>query len=154
MSNFKIRKYQTGDYEKNLHNIERENMKCFVDKFDNGWSDNEEKERFYELLKVGYVYSFIYSDNLIGFVIFVKIENEPVIFIKNIQISKKFQGKGFGSLVLDFIEKETKKLGCTSLELAVFKENPALNFYIKNCFKESKIVPKNKNAIILEKKLN
>lgn len=154
MDKLEIRKYKEGEYENYLFKIEKENMKHHVDRFfEGGWIDDKAKEDFYRLLKSTHTYTMFFEGEIIGFFMFTKLENEPVIFIKNFQVKKEFQGKGAGSKALEFMEEKAKELGCKSIELAVFEENPAIEFYKKKGFTKSKIKAKNKHSVLMEKPL-
>lgn len=77
----------------------------------------------------------IYSmeeDKTIG-VIWYNIQSESnKAFVYHILIKEEFRNKGFGTLVLQELEKNMKSLGITSMGLNVFGTNPnALKLYEK-----------------------
>ena len=69
--------------------------------------------------------------DIIGFVYFYHIKDEVEII--RIGILKKYQQKGYGSIII----KEIKKLKLKKIFLEVSVENThAINFYLKNGFKK------------------
>ncbi len=89
------------------------------------------------------------NNRRVGFYQLSIFENK--MYVNEIQISPKYQGKGIGSKILNNIENEAKKIKLNSLELQVFKENKAKNLYEKFGFKTTE----DKNiSIIMRKKLN
>ena len=75
---------------------------------------------------------------------------EGFSYINNLQLSTQVQKKGLGSVLIDLIERETKKHKLKTIRLKVFKDNLARKFYIKKGFKQIK---EEKSALILEKKV-
>jgi len=58
------------------------------------------------------------------------------LFIEEMVIGEKFQGKGIGSKVLALVEKEIKPRGFESVSLIAYKKSKAMGFYTKHKFSE------------------
>jgi GNAT superfamily N-acetyltransferase len=70
--------------------------------------------------------------------------------INNIQVARFMQGKGLGTFLMGFLEKESKKHGIKRINLKVFKDNPAKELYLRLGYEPIK---DDGPAIILEKRL-
>ncbi|WP_435357712.1 GNAT family N-acetyltransferase [Emticicia sp. SJ17W-69] len=70
----------------------------------------------------------------------LKVENKETIEIKNIAVSKEFQGKGIGSILLKYIAENVKNRGFKNLLVGTcdqcFNE---IEFYKKSGFEDFKI---------------
>lgn len=55
-------------------------------------------------------------------------------YIDEFCVSYNSQGKGYGSLFLDLVEKDIKKNGLNAIILNTSKDVPAYDFYLKNGF--------------------
>jgi GNAT superfamily N-acetyltransferase len=149
MTKLEIRDYTEGDYEKYIQSLTKENMqKLFLDNF-GGWSDEVSKNKFFKVLADGYVKLFFLEDSFIGYVTFNQEENNKDSYLINdIHIVKTSQGKGYGTEILNFVISECEKLNAKQMKLFVFKENPAINFYKKNGFKEIEFIEKSKTCVM------
>ena len=148
----KIRKYKKGDYEKFIHPLEKENMKFYMDKYiSGGWSDKLNKLGFDENLKNGWIYLFGDDSEIFGnFRISPDNTDNTALYIHSIQIKQEFQNKGYGTQILNFIELKSKKLNFKKFRLSVFKDNPAINLYLKFDFEIIDSTP-NLNLVLMEK---
>ena len=154
MKNFHFQKCQESDWQliqkisletfinnyqnKNLHNLESFN-KYLEDKFNNQIIKQE-------LLNPNRVFYFLFENEneLLGYLKLNEFDaqSEPMdddyLEIERIYILKKFQGNGFGKMMIDFakekaIEKQKKKIW-----LGVWEENPkAIGFYNKVGFEKT-----------------
>jgi ribosomal protein S18 acetylase RimI-like enzyme len=128
--------------------LDKENMEERVNKnVKEGWSDKMNKKDIESYLKKDAIYTIKTKNSLIGFLIFVLDKDR--VYIRNIQVKKKFQGKGVGTKVLSYIEKEARKEDYRNLELSVFKDNPAVRLYERNGYK---IVKDKMNNLVLMRK--
>lgn len=57
-------------------------------------------------------------------------------YIEHIAVDETMRGRGIGDMLLSHAEAALKERGCSSLSLAVAKENPARHLYIRKNFKE------------------
>lgn len=57
-------------------------------------------------------------------------------YIEHIAVDESMRGRGIGDMLLTHAEAALKERGCSSLSLAVAKENPARHLYIRKNFKE------------------
>jgi ribosomal protein S18 acetylase RimI-like enzyme len=71
-------------------------------------------------------------------------------YLNSIQLSKKFQGRGFGTYLMKLIEEETINHGLKRICLKVFKDNPAVKLYTKLGYKP---IVEDDTSLIMEKKL-
>ncbi len=56
-------------------------------------------------------------------------------FIDEFFVSAKFQGKGIGTMLMNFVENHPDMINCNIFHLLTDKDVPAKNFYVKNGFK-------------------
>ncbi len=72
------------------------------------------------------------SGFIVGFAAFRK-KNDTVVWISELYIDPKEQGKGYGGILLEKVEEYTKQQGCTLVALETHRDALwALNFYKKN----------------------
>ena len=149
MTSLEIRDYKDGDYEKYIQSLTKENMqKLFLNNF-GGWSDEVSKKRFFEALSNGYVKLFFLKNSFIGYVSFnPEKKNLNSYLINDIHTVKEFQGKGYGTEILNFVISKCKELNIKQIKVFVFKENPAINFYKENGFKEIEYLERSKTCIL------
>lgn len=67
-------------------------------------------------------------------------------FIDEFFVSSEFQGRGIGSLLMNYVEKHPEMKDINSFHLLTNNDVPAKNFYVKNGFKS------NNKRIIMKKK--
>lgn len=63
--------------------------------------------------------------------------NESTTFLRDLQLSPEFQGKGIGSKSLDIIVEHARQHKSTKLLLRVFSENPAVKLYKEKKFTQT-----------------
>ncbi len=96
---------------------------------------------FADLSKTNYKKKVFVAENngeILGFAIIYWNENE--INIGNLFVKDKFRNKGVGKELLDFIIRESMKLGFRKIYASVPVSSKALSFYLKNGFKVEEIV--------------
>ena len=144
------REYISGDYEKYIQSLTKENMqKYFLENF-GGWSDEVSEKKLLDLVKTGFVQLFFIEDRFIGYISYGKErDNHQSYLIHDLHIVKEFQGQGFGTKILDLTINKVLKLNCNQLKVFVFKNNPSLNFYIKKGFKETDFLEKSNTCILV-----
>ncbi len=127
MKNYLIKKATIKDLEK-IHRIEKEVQI-------EPWS----KISILSFLKAGqhiYFWCLFHKKNkrLLGYICFQLIFDE--LYILNISISKKWQNKGFGSIILGYLYQYAQIKDIKRIVLDVHKINQcAISFYIKCGFK-------------------
>lgn len=127
-----------------IHDLSKDNMGELVSKFWGKWDSDKFKESFKsENIKLIY-----YKNEKIGF-FNLSSENE-LSYLHSIQLISEFQGKGIGKKVMQHIEKEEKKQNRKKMQLQVFKENRAKNFYEKLNYL---IIKDNDTSVVMEKEL-
>ena len=62
-------------------------------------------------------------------VIYIYHDDPDVAYIGNVVVYKKMREKGFGSILLDFVEKIVAKFGCNSYILKAAKESKNYDWY-------------------------
>jgi ribosomal protein S18 acetylase RimI-like enzyme len=134
----KVRNYVEGDYEKYILPLDKENMKRYVDRhIKGGWSDEENKKGFQRYLENGWVFLFEIRNEVVGTLIITPDKkDETSLFINGINIKKEFQGKGYGSNILTFVEEKAKEFGFKKVRLCVFEDNPAYKLYERFGYKQ------------------
>lgn len=60
---------------------------------------------------------------------------KDLTYIKEIQIQKEYQNKGYGTEILNIIKKEAKEKNLPKLQLKVFQDNQAIQLYEKFGFR-------------------
>lgn len=146
--------YESDDYNKYIKELHKDNMqKLFIDNF-GGWSDEVSKNRFFDVVKNGFVQLFFLKDKFIGYVSFNTEKINPKSYLINdIHVVKEHQKHSYGSIILNYVITQAKKQQITQLKIIVFKNNSAINFYIKNGFKKISFIEKSKTHIMI-KELN
>jgi len=90
--------------------------------YKNNWAQLDNFDIFADGLRVGVV-RFSY--------------NESTTFLRDLQLSPEFQGKGIGSKSLDIIVEHARQHKSTKLLLRVFSENPAVKLYKEKKFTQT-----------------
>jgi len=93
-----------------------------INLFINNWAQLDNFDIFADGLRVGVV-RFSY--------------NESTTFLRDLQLSPEFQGKGIGSKSLDIIVEHARQHKSTKLLLRVFSENPAVKLYKEKKFTQT-----------------
>lgn len=90
------------------------------------------------------------QNQTIGGVMF-DIKTDKSVYLVEIDVDEKYQRKGIGTKMLDFVEYVARDFGATCIKGIRRKDNPNnILFYVKNGYK----VQDNKDSSSIEKKLN
>ena len=107
-----------------------------------------------------FLYTIKTDNNLkVGSIWFGKIEKDSkdIAFILYIRIDDERRGKGFGTIAMEMIEEEIKKIGIDTIRLHVLKKNlPAKKMYNNlgyKIFKDYEGYKEDTSGEVLEKKL-
>ena len=139
----KIRSYTEEDYQF-THDLHRENMLSYVDKYWGGWNS----EIFRKDVYPPSTWIIEYNGQRAGFFI---LNFAGKAHLKNIQIGSGFQNLGLGSQTLEHCELESIKKRFYTLYLEVFLDNPARNLYERSGFETYEIT---KSHYMMKKELN
>ncbi len=125
--NFKsiiIKKATWKDYQY-CYRLTKKNMFPYFKKYWGGWNPKAFRKDFNPLeTKI-----ILKNNRRIGF--YVLQERNNCFYISNIQISPTMTGKGIGTYVLFLIEKQVSETNKNTIQLTVFKDNPAKKLYQK-----------------------
>lgn len=116
------------------------------------WTEKQMQSSF----DVGH-HSFLCEDNnenVIGFVIYVAVEQEAHLL--NIAVDNNYQRKGIGSILINHLKKQVQAMGINLITLEVRVSNSnAISFYKKHNFIEDAIranyysKPKPEDALLM-----
>ena len=116
------------------------------------WTEKQMRSSFH----VGH-HSFLCEDNnenVIGFVIYVAVEQEAHLL--NIAVDNNYQRKGIGSILINHLKKQVQAMGINLITLEVRVSNSnAISFYKKHNFVEDAIranyysKPKPEDALLM-----
>ena len=116
------------------------------------WTEKQMQSSF----DVGH-HSFLCEDNnenVIGFVIYVAVEQEAHLL--NIAVDNNYQRKGIGSILINHLKKQVQAMGINLITLEVRVSNSnAISFYKKHNFVEDAIranyysKPKPEDALLM-----
>jgi len=112
------------------HELTRSNMEAYVIRHFGGWNC----DIFTENYRKGRNYILWVSDARIGYVRLVP--KPPILLLDDFQIAPSHQRRGFGSLVLSYLNTLLPDLACTAIRLRVYDENPARRLYLRAGFQE------------------
>ena len=147
-----IKEYTEGDYEKFIFPLEKENMEAYFDKHINGgWSDEESEKYFFKVLsdRQGKAYLFEIGGEFVGHVLISNDKKEnDCTFINDLEIYNKFQGKGFGTSILSFVEEKAKERQSKKIRLYVFESNPAVKLYERVGYKQIDFIAESGNRLM------
>jgi len=142
----KIRKARKEDLKK-IDEIFREEYSKFP--YNEKWTKEKSLTKLKEYLKYNLIFVIENSKGILGFLIgHIDIwdkGNEG--FIDEVVVSRKFQGKGYGKLLMNFIIKYFDRKNCKNLRLMSNPKSIAFKIYKKMGFNKSK------NLIYMTKKL-
>ncbi len=140
---FKIRNCKDEDY-RFVYNLLKKNMYALFVKHWGGWNPKVFREHFNKKnIKI-----VEYKTKRVAF---YDLEfNESFSYINNVQVSTLMQGKGLGNLLMDLMEKKTKKYKLRKIRLKVFKDNLARKLYLRRGYKQIK---DEGSSVILEKRI-
>ena len=147
-----IKDYTEGYYQKYIQTLTKENMEqLFIANF-GGWSDEISKQKFFDIVKLGFIQLFFIKDRFIGYISYnLETQHKNSYLINDIHIKEEFQQKGYGTEILDHIINKAKNNKIKQLIVLVFKNNPAYDFYKKHQFKETTILEKSFTAVMIKK---
>jgi ribosomal protein S18 acetylase RimI-like enzyme len=134
-----IRQAEEKDYWNILeleNTLNNQNMELFPDIFKKS-NNAVPKEIYNKEIMEGNVFVLEHNGEIIGFYrakIFEYQDDETTIyqkmyFIYSIIIKENYQKKKFGTKLFQFIENKAKEKGCKTVELNVWENNSAINFY-------------------------
>jgi len=112
------------------------------------WTDKTSMDKIKEYDKLYNIHVAFVNKKIAGFVVSLLecYYDANKIFIHELVVGKKFQGKGIGKSLMREIEKVGKKKKADTIYLMAMKKAPAYKFYGKIGFKENK-------TITMEKKI-
>jgi GNAT superfamily N-acetyltransferase len=117
-----VRAYRKKDHAF-IHDLSRANMEHLVRLHWGGWN-----EKFFRKdMKPTGIRIVSCGNRDVAF--FETVLKKKTLQLRNIQVTRSCQGKGIGSLLMDLVEAEAWKAGAETIELTVFVDNPALDFY-------------------------
>ena len=95
------------------------------------------QENYNKEILEGNIFVYEHDSEIIGFFrahIYEYFEDETTVyqkmyFINSIIIKEKYRGKKYGRKLFEFIEKEAKRKSCKTVELNVWENNKAIDFY-------------------------
>ena len=139
----KIRPYIDDDYYF-THDLHRENMLSYIEKYWGGWNSEVYKK---DLLPDN-TWIIEYNEEKAGFFVLTFDEKAD---LTNIQIKSSFRNMGLGTQVLKYCESEIIKKGFDCLFLQSFLENRARHLYERLGFKTYDIT---NSHYLMKKELN
>lgn len=108
--------------------ITYKNMRSYYEYYSVCWKQSNIQEQIVDLEN----WDILYNTSLVG-AIRLAFDNEGC-YIRDIQVSEKFQNKGIGAAALAECERLAIKAGVNLLRLRVFKISPAYHLYTRNGF--------------------
>ncbi|MBE0418621.1 MULTISPECIES: GNAT family N-acetyltransferase [Pseudoalteromonas] len=108
--------------------ITYKNMRSYYEYYSVCWEQSNIQEQIVDLEN----WDILYNTSLVG-AIRLAFDNEGC-YIRDIQVSEKFQNKGIGAAALAECERLAIKAGVNLLRLRVFKISPAYHLYTRNGF--------------------
>lgn len=146
------RSYVKGDYELFIRSLTKDNMEqLFIENF-GGWSDEVSSNKFFDVVKKGFVELFFSDDVFLGYVSFNLEKNDNTsCLINDIHLLKEFQKKGIGSVILNFVLSKSKELGFGQVKVFVFEKNPSIEFYKKKGFVQIEFLSKSNTSVMIKK---
>lgn len=144
------RDFKEGDYDEYIQKLTRDNMRDHFIKNFGGWSEQVSKNKILKVAKEGVVRLFFNDNNFVGYVSFNPESNDnDSILIHDIHVVKLFQRKDYGFQILNEVVKHAKKNDAKQLKVFVFKDNYAVNFYLKNDFHITEELEKSNSVIMI-----
>lgn len=124
MSKIKFIAYKESEFDF-CNSLIKENMNPFFAKLGIIWDDSRYKKE----IKNGQVMLCFLENQKVGFLHIGLKENEGYIF--SMQVKSAFRGLGLGKKMLDWIINECRSRNLNHIRLNVFKENKAINLYLR-----------------------
>ena len=69
-----------------------------------------------------------------GFSLYIYNDDPKTLYLSNVHVSHFYRGRGFGNNLLEFVFKESKKLGTQSIRLKVLRESFMYDWYSRKGF--------------------
>jgi ribosomal protein S18 acetylase RimI-like enzyme len=127
-----------------IFNLLMDNMLASFKKHWGEWNESSfKKTHLKEKIRI-----IAYENVSIGYIDF-KFKHDCG-YINDIQLSKKFCGMGIGTYLMKLLEQETINHGLNKIRLKVFKDNRAVNLYIRLGYKS---IIEDDTSLIMEKSL-
>lgn len=119
----RIRNCDKSDYSF-VYRLTKRNMEDYVRKFWGEWNTKLFRSNF----KIENIRIIKYKKKKIGF---YDVERKgEYLYIHNLQITRSLQGKGIGKFLMSLIERKAHDQGLSEINLSVFNNSPAKNFYL------------------------
>lgn len=128
------------------YRLTKRNMEQYAKRHQGSWSPSAYRKEFDpEKTKI-----ILNNGRRVGYYM---ITNETKsLYIDKLQISAPLRGKGLGTKLMELMEVRAKKMRKKSIQLHVFKDNPAKNLYLRLAYV---VVDEPKDyLLLLEKKLS
>lgn len=94
------------------------------------WSEKEALKKIKKIFELGNIYICILEKNILGFISIVG-EGKKEAYIDEFYVNSKYQGKGIGTRLLEFAEKECQKKGINKITVMANRKARAFKFYKK-----------------------
>ncbi len=125
-----IRKATKKDFSKLAKLIDKEYSKP---PYNERWKKKNALRTFDYFAKVGEIFILVDDNKIIGFII---SRNEHYnkgssVMIEDLVVDSDFQGKGYGRLLVNYVEERGKKKKIKGIWLMASKNAPAFHFYKK-----------------------
>ncbi|MEZ9368969.1 GNAT family N-acetyltransferase [Shewanella sp. 10N.286.51.B2] len=108
------------------------NIRSYYEHYSVNWEQSKIHEQIVDLEN----WDILYNASVVG-AIRLAFDNDGC-YIRDLQISEKFQNNGIGAAALTECERLAIKAGVNKLRLRVLKISPAYHLYIKNGFEVDK----------------
>ncbi|WP_076539232.1 N-acetyltransferase [Shewanella sp. UCD-KL21] len=108
------------------------NMRSYYEHYSVNWEQSKIHEQIVDLEN----WDILYNASIVG-AIRLAFEHDGC-YIRDLQVSEKFQNNGIGAAALTECERLAIKAGVNKLRLRVLKISPAYHLYIRNGFEVDK----------------
>jgi len=107
-------------------------MRAYYEHYSVDWDQSKIHEQIVDLEN----WDILYNASVVGAIRLAFDHDE--CYIRDIQVSEKFQNNGIGAAALAECERLAIKAGVGQLRLRVFKISPAFHLYMRNGFEVDK----------------
>lgn len=104
------------------------NMRSYYDHYSVNWDRRKIEEQIRELINI----DILLNSDVVG-AIRLAFDDDGC-YVRDLQVSEEFQGKGMGALALAECERLALESGVNRLRLRVFKISPAFHLYERSGF--------------------
>ena len=112
------------------------------------WTKKKATDMFKLSLKKKELWIAVLDKKVIGFIFAgVSSANKKIVYVDELWVIEKYQGKGTGKSLLLFVEEYHKKKGVNIIRFTAYSKSKATGFYKKLNYKASK------DVVLMEKKL-